>query len=119
MPSEETRHKDVLENVAFSKNFAKEHGTSFVDAFMFGPGGAARIALADWLVEEKLHGMYRPGKAHGLSFSEEAKKIWYEAEDKHRAWPQAEGEDGKFGPIEVRTEQGKLPQGAVQVLRDS
>lgn len=77
-------YRDAPLNVAFSRNFAKQHGTCFVDAFMFGPGGAARIPLADWLVEEKLYGMYRSGKVPGSSFSEEAKEIWYEAEDKHR-----------------------------------
>jgi len=61
-------YQDAPLNVAFSKHFAKEHGTCFVAAFIFGPGGAARIALADWLVEERLHGMYRPGKAPAPPF---------------------------------------------------
>jgi len=50
-------YTDAPKNVAFSKSYAREHGTSFVDEFMFGPCGAARIALAEWLIEEKLHGI--------------------------------------------------------------
>ena len=112
-------YQDAPLNVAFSRNFAKEHGTCFVDAFMFGPSGAARIALADWLIEEKLHGMYRPGKAPGSSFSEQAIKIWCEAEFKNQHWPQIRMRDGEFIPVAVSTEQGKLPEGVEQVLRDS
>jgi hypothetical protein len=112
-------YQDAPLNVAFSRNFAKEHGTCFVDAFMFGPGGAARIAFADWLVEEKLHGMYRPGKAPGSSFSMQAKKIWCETEYKNRRWPHTIMKDGESIPIEMSTEQGKLPDGIEQVLRDS
>jgi len=48
---------------------------------MFGPGGAARIALADWLVEEKLHGMYHPGKGPGpSSLEEETKQMWAQSQ---------------------------------------
>ena len=112
-------YQDALLNVAFSRNFAREHGTCFAEAFMFGPGGAARIALADWLIEERLHGMYRPGKAPGSSFSTQARQIWCEAEYRNRRWPQAATGDGECIPVEVPTEQGKLPEGVEQVLRDS
>ena len=112
-------YNNAPDSVAFSRDFAREHGTCFADAFMFGPGGAARIALAGWLVEEKLHGMYRPGKTPGQSFSKQARKIWHEAQHQNRQWPQAEGRDGAFGPLEVSSEQGKLPQGVEHVLRDS
>lgn len=112
-------YRDAPESVAFSKDYADERGISFVDAFMFGPGSAARIALADWLIEEKLHGMHRPGKGPGSAFSAETKRLWYEAECKHRGWPQADCQDGEFTPSEVPTEQRKLPQGAEEVLRDS
>lgn len=112
-------YQDTLLNVTFSRNFAKEHGTFFVDAFMFGPGGAARIALAELLVEEKLHGMYRPGKAPGSSFSIQAKYIWCEAEHKNHRWPHIRMKNGESIPVEMSTEQGKLPEGAEQVLRDS
>jgi hypothetical protein len=96
-------YQDAPLNVAFSRNFAKEHGTCFIDAFMFGPGGAARIAFADWLVEEKLHGMYRPGKAPGSSFSIQAKNIWCEAEYKNRRWPHTIMKDGESIPVEMST----------------
>ncbi|MHC4538469.1 MAG: hypothetical protein ACYS74_01645 [Planctomycetota bacterium] len=112
-------YKDAVLNVAFSRAFAKEHEICFVAAFMFGPGGAARIALADWLIEEKLHGMYRPGKAPGSSFSEQAKKIWCQAESKNQYWPQTRMEDGELIPVDVSAGQGKLPAGVEQVLRDS
>jgi len=112
-------YRDAPLNVAFSRDFAKEHDTCFAGAFMFGPGGAARIAFADWLVEEKLHGMYRPGKAPGSSFSKQTRKIWYEAEHKNKHWPQVETGDGESIPVEVSAEQGKLPEGMEQVLRDS
>jgi len=72
-------YSDAPLNVAFSRNLAEERGTCFADAFVFGPDGAARIALADWLIEERLHGMYRPGKAPGPAFSKQATKIWHEA----------------------------------------
>ncbi len=112
-------YQDAPLNVAFSRNFAKEHGICFVDAFMFGPGGAARIALADWLVEEKLHGMYRPGKAPGSSFSKQTRKIWCEAGHKNQRWPQTTIKDGESIPVEMSTEQGKLPEGVEQVLHNS
>ncbi|MFC1633957.1 hypothetical protein ACFL5Z_03880 [Planctomycetota bacterium] len=112
-------YRDAPLNVAFSQNFAEEHGTCFAGAFMFGPGGAARIAFADWLIEEKLHGMYRPGKAPGSSFSKQARKIWCEAEYQNRYWPEARMKDGESIPVEVSTEQGKLPEGVEQILRDS
>lgn len=60
-------YADAPENVAFSKRYAEEHGISLIDAYMFGPSGAARIALAEWLVDERLHGMHRLGKSPGVS----------------------------------------------------
>ena len=112
-------YRDAPLNVAFSRKIAKEHGTCFVDAFMFGPGGAARIAFTDWLIEEKLHGMYRPGKGPGSAFTPQTRKIWRQAEYKHRPWPKTRMKDGVSIPADVPAEQGKLPEGVEQVLRDS
>jgi hypothetical protein len=112
-------YQDAPLNVAFSRNLAEERGTCFADAFVFGPGGAARIALADWLIEERLHGMYRPGKAPGPAFSKQATKIWHEAKYQNRQWPRACGTDGEFGLLDASTDKGRLPDGVEQVLRNS
>jgi len=110
---------DAPANVAFSKSYAEERGISFAEAFMFGPGGAARIALAEWLIDERLHGMHRSGKGPGSAFSEQARQTWYAAEYKHRSWPYVEDQDGDFSLAEVPAELGKLPDGAEELMRDS
>ncbi|MHC4426953.1 MAG: hypothetical protein ACYSYV_12775, partial [Planctomycetota bacterium] len=112
-------YRDALKNVAFWRRYARERGISFVEALMFGPGGAARTALAEWLIDERLHGMHRQGKGPGSAFTDQTRQMWYAAEYRHRPWPHIQDQDGEFGLAEVPSERRSLPQGVEELMRDS
>ena len=101
----------------FARNYADDHGVSIGAAMLFGPRGAALAELVHFLAAEKVHGMHRDGTAPHRRRSEQSKRIWYKAE-RIQNWPRLESNEGKEIPLDVTEEQGILPDGVVDALRD-
>jgi hypothetical protein len=101
----------------FARNYADEYGVSIAAALLFGPRGAAHEELVHFLAAEKVHGMHRNGASPHPRWSKETTNIWYRAE-KIQNWPSLKNQNGKEVPLDVIEEQGTLPDGVVDSLRD-
>ena len=104
-------------HVRFARNYADDHGVSIGAALLFGPRGAALAELVHFLAAEKVHGMHRDGTCPHPRRSEQSKRIWYRAE-RIQNWPRLKSSEGKELPLDVTEEQGNLPDGVVNALRD-
>jgi len=104
-------------HVRFARNYADDHGVSIGAALLFGPRGAAIAELVHFLAAEKVHGMHRDGTGPHRRRSEQNKRIWYKAE-RIQNWPRLKSSEGKEVPLDVVEEQGNLPDGVVDALRD-
>ena len=65
--------------VAFAKDYAREHNTTIAQVLLFGPNGSAYYALVNWIVQERTHGMRRPGRQPHPLWKEDTKKAWMDA----------------------------------------
>ena len=101
----------------FARNYADEYGVSIGAALLFGPRGAALEELVHFLAAEKVHGMHRNGVSPHPRWSEETTNIWRRAE-KIQNWPSFKSRKGKEVPLDVVEEQGTLPDGMVDPIRD-
>ena len=101
----------------FARNYADEYGVSTGAALLFGPRGAALEELVHFLAAEKVHGMHRNGASPHPRWSEETTNVWYRAE-KIQNWPSLMGDKSREVSLDVAEEQGTLPDGMVDSLRD-
>ncbi len=101
----------------FARNYADEYGVSIGAALLFGPRGAAHEELVHFLAAEKVHGMHRNGASPHPRWSKETTNIWYKAE-RIQNWPKHRNRKGKDVPLDVIEEQGTLPDGMVDPIRD-
>lgn len=106
-----------LLHARFARKYADDHGVSIGAALLFGPRGAALAELVHFLAAEKVHGMHRNGASPHPRWSEETTSIWYKAE-RIQNWPNLESRKGKEIPLDVVEEQGTLPDGMVDPIRD-
>ena len=65
--------------VAFAKDYAKERNMAVAQVLLFGPNGSAYYAFVNWAVQERTHGMRRPGRQPHPLWKEETKKAWRDA----------------------------------------
>ena len=101
----------------FARKYANEYSVSIGAALLFGPRGAAIAELVHFLAAEKVHGMHRNGASPHPRWSKETTNIWYRAE-KIQNWPSLKNQNGKEVPLDVIEEQGTLPDGMVDPIRD-
>ena len=105
-------------NVIFARDYADGYGVSIGAALLFGPRGGASMELLHFLAAERIHGQHRHGSAPNPKWSEQARKRWYDA-GKIGRWPTIRNENGESDPLDLAEEQGRLPDGIVEVLRET
>lgn len=66
----------ILENAV---KYAQIKGVSVPEALLFGFRGAAYYALVNHVIEDKIHGMHRPGRTVPQNISEQAREMWQQA----------------------------------------
>jgi len=104
-------------HVSFARDYADYYSVSTGAALLFGPRGGAIMELLHFLAAEKVHGMHRHGTSAYPQWSEETRKTWYNAQ-RTRNWPMLMNKEGEEVPMEVAEEQGCLPDGVAEALRD-
>jgi len=103
-------------HVSFASDYAGKYGVSIGAALLFGPVGGAIMELLHFLAAERVHGMHRHGTSANPNWSEETKKIWYDAQ-RTGSWPRMVNEEGEEVLLDVAEEQGCLPEGVREALR--
>jgi hypothetical protein len=106
-----------VEHARFAQDYANGYGVSIGAALLFGPRGGAVMELLHFLAAERSHGMHRHGTSPDPNWSDQAKKRWYNAQ-RTGNWPRLRNKEGEEIPLDVAEEQGCLPEGAVEMLRD-
>ena len=101
----------------FARDYANDYGVSVGAALLFGPRGAAIAELVHFLGAEKVHGMHRNGASPHPRWSKETTHIWYKAE-RIQNWPSLKSHKGREVPLDAVEEQGTLPDGLVDPIRD-
>lgn len=109
--------KQASTTISFAREYAQNHGMTLPGALLFGYNGSACYALVDWMVQEKAHGMHRHGRQPHPLFSEETNEAWKTA-GKTRNWPEIVDGKGKKDTYDVAEDDGKLPIGVVNKLRE-
>ena len=104
-------------HVDFASDYAGKYGVSIGAALLFGPRGGAIMELLHFLAAERVHGMHRHGTSANPNWSEETRKIWYDAQ-RTSSWPRIVNEEGEEILRDVAEERRHLPQGVAQALRD-
>ncbi|MBC8470370.1 MAG: hypothetical protein H8D56_12945 [Planctomycetes bacterium] len=103
--------------IAFAREYAQNHEMTLPAALLFGYGGSAYYALVDWMVQEKAHGMHRHGRQPHPLFSEKTNEAWRTA-GKTGRWPTVVNNDGEEVLYDVPEDEGRLPVGVVNKLRE-
>jgi len=104
-------------NVSFAREYANGYGVSIGAALLFGPKGGAYIELLHFLAAEKVHGLHRNGTSPNPHWTEDTKKRWYDAQ-RTGNWPRMMDENGNEVSMDVAEDQGRLPEGVVETLRE-
>ena len=105
------------EHARFAQDYANGYSVSIGAALLFGPRGGAVMELLHFLAAERSHGMHRHGTSPDPDWSDQAKKRWYDAQ-KSGNWPRLKNNEGEEVSLDVAEEQGCLPEGVVEMLRD-
>jgi len=105
------------QHVDFASDYAGKYGVSTGAALLFGPRGGAIMELLHFLAAERVHGMHRHGTSANPNWSEETRKIWYDAQ-RTSSWPRVVNEEGDEILLDIADEQRHLPQGVAQALRE-
>jgi len=103
--------------IAFAKEYAENHEMSLPASLLFGYNGSAYYALIDWIVQEKAHGMHRPGRAPLPLWRQETRDAWREAGNTCN-WPIGFNSKGQEGPYEAAADEAHLPEGVLSKLRE-
>jgi hypothetical protein len=103
-------------HVSFASDYAGKYGVSIGAALLLGPVGGAIMELLHFLAAERVHGMHRHGTSANPAWSEEAKKIWYDAQ-RTGSWPRIINKEGEEVLLDVAEEKGHLPEGVREALR--
>jgi hypothetical protein len=104
-------------HVDFASDYAGKYGVSIGAALLFGPRGGAIMELLHFLAVERVHGMHRHGTSANPNWSEETRKIWYDAQ-RTSSWPRMVNEEGEEVLLDIAEEEGCLPQGVAEALRE-
>ena len=102
--------------IAFAKEYARNHEMSLPASLLFGYNGSAYYALVDWIVQEKAHGMHRPGRMPHPLWRQETQDAWRDA-NRTCNWPIAFNSEGEEDPYVVTTDEAHLPEGMLSKLR--
>ena len=103
--------------IAFAKEYARNHEMSLPASLLFGYNGSAYYALIDWIVQEKAHGMHRPGRAPLPLWRQETKNAWRDA-NRTCNWPIGLNSKGQEEPYVVAADKARLPEGMLSKLRE-
>jgi hypothetical protein len=103
--------------VAFAREYANGYSAPLGASLLFGPRGGATMELLHFMATERIHGMHRNGIVPNPYFSNETRKMWYDAQ-KIKSWPVIKDEKGEEVPLDVVEEQGCLPEGVATALRE-
>ena len=103
--------------ITFAKEYARNHEMSLPASLLFGYNGSAYYALIDWIVQEKAHGMHRPGRMPQPVWRQETQKAWRDASNTCN-WPIGFNEKGEEKPYEAATDEANLPEGVLSRLRE-
>jgi len=103
--------------ITFAKEYARNHEMSLPASLLFGYNGSACYALIDWIVQEKAHGMHRPGRMPQPVWRQETQKAWRDASNTCN-WPIGFNEKGEEKPYEAATDEANLPEGVLSRLRE-
>ena len=101
----------------FTRDYADGYGVSIGAALIFGPRGGALMELLHFLAAEKVHGMHRNGTSPHPGWSEQTRSMWYKAQ-RTGNWPRFKNKEGEEVPLDVAEEQGCLPDGVAEALRE-
>jgi len=105
------------EHTRFAQNYADGYSVSIGAALLFGPRGGAVMELLHFLAAEKAHGIHRSGTSPNPAWSEQTRNMWYNAQ-RTGNWPSFKNEEGEEIALDVAEEQGYLPEGVVEALRN-
>jgi len=103
--------------IAFAKEYAENHEMSLPASLLFGYNGSAYYALIDWIVQEKAHGMHRPGRAPQPQRRQETQDAWREAGNTCN-WPIGFSGKGEEAPYLATADEAHLPEGVLGRLRE-
>jgi len=103
--------------ITFAKEYARNHEMSLPASLLFGYNGSAYYALIDWIVQEKAHGMHRPGRAPQPLWRQETQEAWRDAGNTCN-WPIGFNDKGEEEPYEAAADEANLPEGVLSRLRE-
>lgn len=109
--------KSGANTVSFARDYADYYSVSIGAALLFGPHGGANRELLHFIATEKVRGQHRYGIKPDAQWSEKAKIRWYQAQ-RQISWPTIMNRDGERIPLEVADQQGQLPAGVTDTLRE-
>jgi len=106
-----------VKHARFAQDYASGYCVSVGAALLFGPRGGAIMELLHFLAAENVHGMHRNGTSPHPGCSEQTKSLWYKAQ-RTGNWPRFTNKEGEEVPLEIAEEQGCLPDGVAEALRE-
>jgi len=104
-------------DVVWAKQYAGDHEMTLAATLLFGCGGSVYHALIDWIVQEKAHGMHRPGRKPGPKWRQETQDAWRNA-NKTCNWPIVLNKSQEKVPYDMAVDEAHLPEGVVTKLQE-
>src|SRR3989339_1940808 len=100
----------------YAQRYALEKKSTIPEALLFGSRGCAYYSLVNFIIEEKIHGMHRPGRKPHQLWTEETKAIWLNANNSCNIPQMLTDGKGREFDYQVDSAQKYLPQGIVSKI---
>ena len=107
-----------LRTLEYAEQYALEKEVTVPEALLFGSRGCAYYALVNTIIEEKTHGMHRPGRKPHPRWTEETTQMWLKANNTCRLPATVNDKKGREFPFQISEDQKYLPVGTVNKIRD-